>query len=120
MTSRIDLKVIVSFLISILVVAIQAYNDVYAGGVSGLEWLGIAAILFGPAGLVAAVANTPLSPATKALAQQISATVVVLVQALAGVYADGISDQEWMGVALLLLSSLAVYVAPGTRVARRA
>lgn len=107
-------KAIVSLIISVFIVALQAFNDVYAGGVTGLEWLGVAAILLGPAGLVAAVSNSPLSPATKALAQNVSAVAIVVVQGVIGVYAGGITSQEWIVIGLLLLSTLAVYVTPNS------
>jgi hypothetical protein len=108
-----DYKTLTSLVVSVLLVAIQAIQGVYADGIDGYEWLGIALVIFGPAGLVAAVNNTPWSPATKALVQHVSAVVIVLVQGLQGVYSNGISNSEWLGLALLLLSTLAVYVAPG-------
>lgn len=109
-----DLKTLASFVVSLLLIVVQYVQGVYDGGVTGLEWLGLAAVLFGPAGLVAIVNNTPWSPATKALAQHVSAIVIVLVQGLVGVYNGGITDQEWFGLALLLVSTVAVYVVPGT------
>lgn len=110
-----DLKTLTSFVISIALVLIQYTQGVYAGGIDGMEWLGLLLVLFGPAGIVAAVNNTPWSPATKALAQHVSAVVIVLVQGVQGVYSGGITSVEWMGLALLLLSTLAVYVAPEKR-----
>lgn len=112
MTFDLDWKTVTSFLISVLLVVVQAVQGVYAGGITGLEWLGIALVVFGPAGLVAASNNTPWSPATKALVQHVSAVAVVVVQGVIGVYANGISNEEWLGIGLLLLSTLAVYVVP--------
>ncbi len=112
-------KAIVSLVISLAVVGLQAFNDVYAGGVTGLEWLGIAAIILGPAGLVLAFGNSPFSPATKAVVQNVCAVAIVVVQGAIGVYAGGITSQEWIGIGLLLLSSLAVYFAPNTGVRER-
>jgi hypothetical protein len=114
-------KAVVAFLISLALVLIQSVTDVYAGGITGYEWLGIAAILVGPAGLVAALGNSPFSPATKALVQQVCAVVIILVQGIQGVYNGGITTQEWLGIGILLLSSLAVYFVPnrGSAVAAR-
>jgi hypothetical protein len=108
----IDLKALTSLVMGIAIVVIQALMGVYAGGISGWEWLGVAAIVFGPAGLVAAVNNTAYSPATKALVQHVSAIIIVLVQGIQGVYAKGITTEEWLGLGLILLTTLAVYVAP--------
>lgn len=115
------LKAVVSLLVSLAVVLLQAFNDVYAGGVTGVEWLGLLAILLGPAGLVAALANTAFSPATKAMVQNVCAVAIVVVQGAIGVYAGGINTQEWIGIGLLLVSGLAVYVTPnsGPRTTRR-
>lgn len=113
-------KAVVAFLISVALVVVQAVSDVYAGGITGVEWLGIAAILFGPAGLVAALANTPFSPATKAVVQQVCAIAVLVIQAFIGVIGNGISNQEWLAIAVLLLSNLGVYFVPnGPAPARR-
>jgi hypothetical protein len=107
-----DLKTLTAFVISLVLVLVQAIQGVYAGGIDGTEWLGIALVLFGPAGLVAAVNNTPWSPAMKALAQHVSAVGIVVTQGIVGVYSGGISHEEWLGIGLLLLSTLAVYVVP--------
>lgn len=115
-----DLKTLASFVVSLLLVLVQYLNGVYDGGVNGLEWLGLGLVLFGPAGLVAAVNNTPWSPATKALAQAVSTVGVVVVQGVMDVYDGGVSTQEWLAVGLLLLSTLAVYVVPGTNLRRGA
>lgn len=114
-----DLKTGMSLLISVVLLVVQYVQGVYAGGIDGLEWLGLLAVLFGPAGLVALANNTPWSPATKAVIQHVASVVIVVVQGVQGVYANGINSEEWFGLALLLLSSLAVYVVPGTTLARR-
>lgn len=107
-----DLKTLTALIISIALVLVQAVQGVYANGITGYEWLGIALIVLGPAGVVAAVNNTPWSPAAKALAQHVSAVIIVVVQGIQGVYSGGITSQEWLGIGLLLLSTLAVYVVP--------
>ena len=113
-------KAVVSLLISLAVIVVQWASGAYANGIVGLEeWLGLALLLLGPAGLVAAVANTNFSPATKALLQQVSSVAVVLVQALLDVYSGGFTNQEWIGIAALLLSSLAVYFVPNANYALR-
>lgn len=110
-----DWKTLTSFLLSLAIIVVQYIQGVYADGVSGAEWLGLAAVLFAPAGLVALVNNTPWSPAAKAIVQQVSAVVIVLVQGVQGVYAGGISNEEWMGLTLILLTSLPVYFAPAKK-----
>jgi hypothetical protein len=105
-------KAVTSLVISLLLIVIQYVQGVYAGGVDGVEWLGLIVVLFGPAGLVAWLGNSPLSPATKAVVQNVCSVVIVVVQGVIGVYADGISTDEWLGIGLLLLSSLAVYYVP--------
>lgn len=110
-----DLKTLTAFAVSLLLIVIQWATGVYQGGIDGFEYLGLAAILFGPAGFVALVNNTPWSPATKALAQHISAVAIVVVQGIQGVYAGGINTEEWLSLALVLVSTLAVYVVPGKR-----
>lgn len=105
-------KAVTSLVISVLLVLVQYLQGVYAGGITGVEWLGLLLVVFGPAGLVASLANTDLSPATKALVQHVSTVVVVVTQGVLGVYANGISNEEWFGIGLLLLSTLAVYFVP--------
>lgn len=105
-------KAVTSLVISLLLIIVQYVQGVYAGGIDGVEWLGLILVLFGPAGLVAALANTPLSPATKALVQHVSTVVIVVTQGIIGVYANGISQEEWLGIGLLLVSTLAVYFVP--------
>lgn len=102
-------KAVVSLLISIAIIAVQWLSGAYDGGVNGYEWLGLLALLFGPAGLVAAFANTPFSPATKAIVQQVCSVVIILVQGTQQVYSGGITPVEWLGIGSVLLSSLAVY-----------
>lgn len=110
-------KALVSLLISVALIVVQWLTGVYAGGIDGVEWLGLAAILFGPAGLVLAFANTPFSPATKAIVQHVCAVGIVVVQGILHVYDHGISPVEWIGIAGILLSTLAVYVVPNSGVA---
>lgn len=105
-------KAITSLVISLVLIATQYIQGVYDGGINGVEWLGLLLVLFGPAGLVAGLANTPLSPATKALVQHVCAVVIVVTQGIIGVYSNGISSQEWLGIGLLLVSTLAVYLVP--------
>lgn len=112
-------KAVVSLLISLAIIVVQWASGAYDGGITGYEWLGLAALLAGPAGLVAALANTTFSPATKAVVQQVCAVVIVLVQATQGVYSGGISDVEWIGLAGVLLSSIAVYAVPNAGYALR-
>lgn len=107
-----DLKTAVAFLIGLLLVVVQYVQGVYDGGVTGVEWLGLALVVFGPAGLVALANNTPWSPATKALVQQVCTVAVVVTQGLLGVYSGGVSQEEWFGLGLLLITNLAVYVTP--------
>lgn len=107
-------KAVVSLLISLAIIVVQWASGAYDGGVSGYEWLGLAALLVGPAGLVAVFQNTPFSPATKALVQQVCAVAIVVVQATQKVYSGGISTVEWLGIAAVLLSSLAVYLVPNS------
>jgi len=106
------LKAIVSFVMSVAIVSMQAVFDVYDGGITGYEWLGVAAIILGPAGLVAALANTPFSPATKAMVQMLAATALVVVQGMLKVYDGGIDSKEWLGIGVILLTTLAVYLTP--------
>ena len=110
-----DLKTLASFLVSLAIIVVQYVTGVYSDGISGEEWIGLVVLLFGPAGLVALVNNTPWSPATKAVVQHVCSVVIVVAQAVQGVYAHGLTTEEWLGVALVLLSSLAVYVVPGKR-----
>jgi hypothetical protein len=125
-----DLKTLYAFLLGLLTVVVQAVTDVYNGsgvaGIGGLaEWLGVAAIVFGPAGLVALVNNTPWSPSTKHIAAMVSTLIIVVVQGMQKVYDGGITGQEWLGIALLVLTTLGVYAVPaktysrGTPVVRR-
>lgn len=107
-------KAVTSLVISLLLVVIQYVQGVYAGGIDGVEWLGLLLVVFGPAGLVAALGNTAASPATKALVQHVSTVVIVITQGIVGVYANGISNQEWLGIGLLLVSTLAVYLVPNS------
>lgn len=112
-----DWKTVASFVVSLLLIVVQYFQGVYAGGIDGWEWLGLAAVLFGPAGLVALVNNTPVNPALKAVVQNVSAVVIVVVQGVQGVYAGGISTEEWYGLGLLLLSTVVVYFAPSDNTA---
>lgn len=108
-----DLKTLTAFIVSLLLIIVQWATGVYQGGIDGVEYLGLAALLFGPAGLVALVNNTNWNPAAKAIAQHVSAVAIVVVQGIQGVYAGGINAEEWLGLALILVSTLAVYVVPG-------
>lgn len=105
-------KAITSFLISVGIVVVQAVEGVYSNGITGYEWLGIAAVLFGPAGLVAAVANTPWSPASKLLVQHVCTVAIVVVQGMLNVYDGGINGTEWLGIGAALLAALGVYFVP--------
>ena len=105
-------KAVAAFVITVLLVVVQAVTGVYDGGITGAEWLGVAAIVLGPTGLVAALKNTPFSPATKALAFQVCAVAVVLIQGALDVYNGGFTTQELLGLGVLLLSNLLVYFVP--------
>lgn len=107
-------KAVTSLVIGLAVVVVQYLQGVYVGGIDGVEWLGVLLVVFGPAGLVAALGNTAVSPATKAIVQHVSTVVVVVTQGVIGVYANGISNEEWLSIGLLLVSTLAVYLVPNT------
>lgn len=105
-------KAIVTFLVMLGLVVLQSVYGVYDGGITGYEWLGVAAVVLGPTGLVAALANTSFSPATKALVHQVAVVAIIVIQGVQDVYAGGISDKEWLGVGVLLLTNLMVYFMP--------
>lgn len=111
-------KAIVALLISIAIVVVQAVSGVYANGITGVEWLGIAATVLGPAGLVAAFANTPFSPATKAIVQHVCMVALVVIQGVIHIYGH-ITVLGWLGIAATLLSTLAVYFVPNSGAAVR-
>lgn len=117
MSFDLDLKTLFAFFLGLGTVVVQAVSNVYTGagflGIGGFkEWLGVILVVFGPAGLVALVNNTPWSPATKHLVAMVSTLVVVVTQGIQKVYDNGITGQEWLGIALLVFASVSVYVAP--------
>lgn len=111
-----DRKTVSAFLLSAALVVLQAVLGYYDNGITLLGWLGIAATVLAPTGLVAVVDNTPFSPATKAWAQGICMVGLVFVQGVEGVYAKdgGISTGDWLMIAVAVLTAIGPYLArPG-------
>lgn len=120
MNFDLDLKTVASFALGVGLVVLQAFLGYYSNGLTVLGWLGVAVTILGPAGLVALVNNSPLfNPAMKAITQAVSATAVVFFQGVIGVYqkSGGVSTADWMVIAVTVLTTIAVYIAPGTKTA---
>lgn len=77
--------------------------------ISATEWVNVAILAVGAAGVFAAP-NVPGATYTKSVLAVLAAVLAVLASAIVG----GISTTEWIQIALAALGALGVYAVPNT------
>lgn len=96
--------IIVATVLSGILAALTGDN-----AISPTEWVNVAILAVGAAGVFAAP-NVPGATYTKSVLAVLAAVLAVLVSAIVG----GISTTEWIQIAMAALGALGVYAVPNT------